>query len=173
MALKLSSLFRGNYYGVAKSSLNKSVLPTLSTMMNKSYPQFQTFHRLSTTHFTTSQTYNNLLIEKRDNNIGIITLNRPKALNALCIELLDEIVRALQEFEKDDTISAIIITGSGGIYFFIIKIDDKNYRNFLIIHYRKGILCGSRYKRDDAKIIYGCLSGGYVYCGRYNIFKNT
>lgn len=87
--------------------LQKTILPSLCSINNL---------RLSTAHFTTNnKSYNHLLTETRDNNIGLITLNRPKALNALCIELLDEIVDALTEFENDDNISAIIITGSGGI----------------------------------------------------------
>ena len=111
MALKFSSIFRGGYGLISRpSSLYKSVFPSLSAINN-----LQGFHQLSTTHFATSnKSYNHLLTETRDNNIGLITLNRPKALNALCIELLDEIVEALMEFEKDDNISAIIITGSGG-----------------------------------------------------------
>lgn len=68
----------------------------------------------------TTQSYQHVLTEKRDNNIGLITLNRPKALNALCKDLLDEIVDALETFEVDDDISAIIITGSGGTFCVLI-----------------------------------------------------
>jgi len=45
-------------------------------------------------------------------NVGIITLNRPKALNALSTPLLAEVRKALQSFEADDAIGAIVITGS-------------------------------------------------------------
>lgn len=46
------------------------------------------------------------------NNVGIITLNRPKALNALCAGLMDEVAKALNSFDADNNIGAIIITGS-------------------------------------------------------------
>lgn len=46
------------------------------------------------------------------NNVAVITLNRPKALNALCIGLMTELAEALQQFDKDDKISAIVLTGS-------------------------------------------------------------
>lgn len=46
------------------------------------------------------------------NNVGLITLNRPKALNALCNDLMHEVNTALDEFEKDDTIGAVVITGN-------------------------------------------------------------
>lgn len=45
-------------------------------------------------------------------SIGIITLNRPKALNALCNGLMKELSEEITKFEKDATISTVIITGS-------------------------------------------------------------
>lgn len=47
-----------------------------------------------------------------DSNIGLVTLNRPKALNALCDGLMKEVVSALQTFDTNDKIAAIVITGS-------------------------------------------------------------
>jgi enoyl-CoA hydratase len=41
-----------------------------------------------------------------------VTLNRPKALNALCTPLIDELNKALSEFEADPAVSAIVLTGS-------------------------------------------------------------
>ncbi|KAJ8936373.1 hypothetical protein NQ314_012392 [Rhamnusium bicolor] len=46
------------------------------------------------------------------NNVGVITLNRPKALNALCNGLMLEVAKALDTLEADTSIGAIIITGS-------------------------------------------------------------
>lgn len=45
-------------------------------------------------------------------NVGFITLNRPKALNALCDGLMKEIGSALVDFEKDPKIAAVVLTGS-------------------------------------------------------------
>jgi enoyl-CoA hydratase len=45
-------------------------------------------------------------------NVAVITLNRPKALNALCGPLMTEVAKALDIFEADGTIGAIVITGS-------------------------------------------------------------
>ena len=44
--------------------------------------------------------------------VGIVTLNRPKQLNALNDQLMDELASALQAFEADDTVGCIILTGS-------------------------------------------------------------
>lgn len=45
-------------------------------------------------------------------NVGLITLNRPKALNALCKGLMTEVAQALNTLEKDKTVGAVVITGS-------------------------------------------------------------
>jgi enoyl-CoA hydratase len=55
-------------------------------------------------------TYQNILASIEE-NIGVITLNRPKVLNALNHELMDELVCALEEFEKDEAVRAIVLTG--------------------------------------------------------------
>ena len=44
--------------------------------------------------------------------VGIITLNRPKQLNALNDQLMDELASALKAFEADDTVGCMVITGS-------------------------------------------------------------
>ncbi|WP_244847299.1 enoyl-CoA hydratase [Caballeronia sp. SL2Y3] len=56
-------------------------------------------------------TYENLLVETRG-RVGLITLNRPKALNALNDALMDELGAALKAFDADDDIGAIVLTGS-------------------------------------------------------------
>ena len=55
--------------------------------------------------------YENILVEKRG-NVGLITLNRPKALNALNASLMTELSRALDELEADKEIGCIVLTGS-------------------------------------------------------------
>ncbi|XP_015430486.1 PREDICTED: probable enoyl-CoA hydratase, mitochondrial [Dufourea novaeangliae] len=46
------------------------------------------------------------------NNVGLITLNRPKALNALCDGLMSEVNDAVARFDKNDGVGAIVLTGS-------------------------------------------------------------
>jgi enoyl-CoA hydratase len=55
--------------------------------------------------------YENLLVETRG-RVGLITLNRPKALNALNDALMDELGAALKAFDADEDIGAIVLTGS-------------------------------------------------------------
>ena len=44
--------------------------------------------------------------------VGVVKLNRPKALNALCKVLFEELAVALDELEADDDIGAIVLTGN-------------------------------------------------------------
>src|SRR5690606_2445605 len=55
--------------------------------------------------------YNNIITETKG-AVGLIRLNRPKALNALCAELFVEMADALDKFEADDAIGAVVVTGS-------------------------------------------------------------
>ncbi|MBV8638203.1 MAG: enoyl-CoA hydratase/isomerase family protein [Candidatus Eremiobacteraeota bacterium] len=56
--------------------------------------------------------FENILVE-RDGAVGIITLNRPKVLNALNAALLREVSEALAKLERDEAVRAVVVTGSG------------------------------------------------------------
>ena len=56
-------------------------------------------------------TYENILVETRG-NVGLITLNRPKALNALSAGLVRDVGAALDTYETDANIRCIVLTGS-------------------------------------------------------------
>src|SRR5919197_6072529 len=55
--------------------------------------------------------YNNILVERRG-TVGIVTLNRPQALNALNAELIAELGAAFDDLEGDAAIGAIVLTGN-------------------------------------------------------------
>ncbi len=56
-------------------------------------------------------TYEHILLERRG-SVGLVTLNRPQALNALCAALVEELADAIDSLEADDAIGAIVLTGS-------------------------------------------------------------
>lgn len=62
----------------------------------------------------TDKKYETLLVERRGDkrNVGLITLNRPKALNALCQQLMEDLGNAVNDFEQDKEIAAIVLTGN-------------------------------------------------------------
>ena len=55
--------------------------------------------------------FENILVTRQE-RVGVITLNRPQALNALNDTLMDELGSALHDFDVDDGISAVVITGN-------------------------------------------------------------
>ena len=56
-------------------------------------------------------TYTSILVETRG-KVGLVTLNRPQAMNALNFELMQELVQAVQAFDADANIGTILITGN-------------------------------------------------------------
>lgn len=53
------------------------------------------------------------LIVRREGGAGVLRLNRPKALNALTLEMARDIARALDEFETDPAVGLVLIEGAG------------------------------------------------------------
>ncbi len=56
--------------------------------------------------------YQYILVE-RDERVGIVTLNRPKELNALNFQIVSELADALEAFDRDESVRCIVLTGSG------------------------------------------------------------
>jgi len=57
--------------------------------------------------------YENILVETVEGGVGVVTLNRPKVLNALSYALTSELDEALTAFEDDAEIGCVVITGAG------------------------------------------------------------
>jgi enoyl-CoA hydratase len=56
--------------------------------------------------------FDNLLLD-RDDAVSIVTINRPKVLNALNTQTLDELRRAILDLKQDESVRAVIVTGAG------------------------------------------------------------
>jgi len=104
-------------------------------------------------------------------NLGHITLNRPKALNALTYVMCEEITRLLVAWEKDPNIGAVLIDGAGDRAFcaggdVILlhdsgKAGDKRAENFWRIEYALNELI-HRYSKPYIALIDGIVMGGGV-----------
>ena len=73
--------------------------------------------------------YNTILVDT-EGAVGIVTLNRPDAMNALNGELMDELTLAVDAFEADNSIGCIVITGSEKAFAAgadITEMQSKNY----------------------------------------------
>lgn len=75
---------------------------------------YQSGSRLLAKRGFAAATYEYILVDKKGANqdVGVITLNRPKALNALCDGLMRDMEKALNELEADKAVGAIVVTGS-------------------------------------------------------------
>jgi enoyl-CoA hydratase len=56
--------------------------------------------------------YENILVERLEGRVGLVRLNRPKALNALNAQLMRELADGLHELDRDDAIGCLVLTGS-------------------------------------------------------------
>ena len=77
--------------------------------------------------------YENIIIETRE-HVGLITLDRPKALNALNSGLMRELGEALLAFDADETIGAIVITGSEKAFAAGADINEMQSKSFVDVY---------------------------------------
>ena len=77
--------------------------------------------------------YDNILVETQG-AVGLIRLNRPKALNALCDALVREMGQALDAFEGDDAIGAVVITGSDRAFAAGADIKEMAGRSYMDVY---------------------------------------
>ncbi|GIK97512.1 MAG: enoyl-CoA hydratase [Alphaproteobacteria bacterium] len=78
-------------------------------------------------------TYQNILVDTRG-RVGIVTLNRPQALNALCDALVVELGHALDAFEADAAIHVIVITGNEKAFAAGADIKEMKDRDFIDVY---------------------------------------
>ncbi|KAI9258114.1 ClpP/crotonase-like domain-containing protein [Phascolomyces articulosus] len=106
--------------------------------------------------------YQHILTETRG-KVGLVTLNRPKALNALCNDLFVEVNEAMKNFDEDDNIGAIVLTGSEKA--FAAGADIKEMKdNTFVDTYKKDFL-GHWAKISDVKKPIIAAVNGYALGG--------
>lgn len=109
-----------------------------------------------------SENYQYILVE-RDERVGIVTLNRPKELNALNNQLVGELADALENFDQDDSIRCMVISGAGDKAFAagadIKQMSDKSPMQMML----SGFSAWKRIKDIHKPII--AAVGGYALGG--------
>ncbi|MEQ1520827.1 MAG: enoyl-CoA hydratase [Aestuariivirga sp.] len=107
--------------------------------------------------------YENIISETRD-AVGIITLNRPKALNALNAQLIDELNQALSGFQEDAAIGCVIITGSDKAFAAgadIREMKDKSFTDVYLGNFLSAWDKVSEFRKPMIAAVSGyCLGGG-------------
>jgi enoyl-CoA hydratase len=77
--------------------------------------------------------YENIIVEKKG-AVGLITLNRPNALNALNSVLMGELDTALRDFEADDTVGCMVLTGSEKAFAAGADIKEMQSKSFMDVY---------------------------------------
>jgi len=107
---------------------------------------------------------NSLILTKTDGRIGIATLNRPDRLNALSIDLMDELIAALEGFDKDPNVRVIVLAGSEKCFAAGADIGDMAEASFLDMYERNNLARWLRIKNVRKPIVAAvsgfCLGGG-------------
>ncbi|WP_036590687.1 enoyl-CoA hydratase [Oceanospirillum maris] len=78
----------------------------------------------------TNAVYSNIIVETRG-AVGWIQLNRPQALNALSTALITEVGQAIEAFQSDDDIGALVITGNEKAFAAGADIKDLEGQTFI------------------------------------------
>ncbi len=112
-----------------------------------------------------SHKFKNILTEIKGEkkNIGFIQLHRPKALNALCGELIDELTVALKAFDKDPAISCVILTGSTRAFAAgadIKEMQDKEFHKIYMENFLENWSLVSTIRKPIIAAVNGFALGG-------------
>ena len=116
---------------------------------------------------TTKKILETAIVEKRG-KIGILTLNRPGKMNALCDQLLDDLYEGMVDLERDDDVRVIIVKGEGRAFCAGYDISPREEPFTTILEWRDHAQHGSRLmfaiwnsrKPVIAQIHGHCLGGG-------------
>jgi enoyl-CoA hydratase/carnithine racemase len=88
---------------------------------------------------TLKDSYDNILVERRvDSNanagVGLITFNRPKALNALSDALFADLIHAARALDSDDQIGCLVLTGSQKAFAAGADISEMGTKEFATVY---------------------------------------
>jgi len=114
------------------------------------------FYQISRS-FSTSPKYEYIIAETKG-KVGLITLNRPKQLNALCDGLIAELNSQLVIFDSDENIGSIIITGSERAFAAGADIKEMSSKSY-IEAYRKNMLASWHNMQNIKKPIIAAVNG--------------
>ena len=102
--------------------------------------------------------FENITVETRG-NVGVIALNRPQAMNALCAALITELGQALDAFESDDAVGAIVLTGSEKAFAAGADIKEMAERGYMDVYLSNFITNGWEQITKCRKPIVAAVAG--------------
>ncbi|MGY6661315.1 MAG: enoyl-CoA hydratase [Glycocaulis sp.] len=101
---------------------------------------------------------------KTEGRVGVITFDRPSALNALCDELTTELAAALEAFEADEDIGCVVLTGSAKAFAAGADIKELQDRDFVSLYmqdpFAKSWESVARFRKPIIAAVAGYALGG-------------
>lgn len=101
---------------------------------------------------------------KTEGRVGVITFDRPSALNALCDELTSELAAALEAFEADEDIGCVVLTGSAKAFAAGADIKELQDRDFVSLYmhdpFAKSWESVARFRKPVIAAVAGYALGG-------------
>lgn len=92
-------------------------------------------------------------------SVGLITLDRPKAMNALCSPLMDELTAVLDVWELDNNVGAVVITGNEKVFAAGADIKEMSSKTFVGAHMENFITAGWERITTFRKPVIAAVSG--------------
>jgi enoyl-CoA hydratase len=80
-----------------------------------------------------------LVLTEREGSVGVVLLNRPQQLNALSDELMDELVGALEELDRDEAIRAIVVGGNERAFAAGADIGELSQASAIDLYYQRRV----------------------------------
>ncbi len=107
--------------------------------------------------------YKTILLDKKD-GVGVVTLNRPEALNALNGQMMDELTTALRDLEADQDIGAILLTGSDKAFAAGADIKEMAFKGYMDVFFEDFITANweeaTRVRKPIIAAVAGYALGG-------------
>jgi enoyl-CoA hydratase len=102
--------------------------------------------------------YENIVVERKG-GVGVITLDRPNAMNALNAALIAELARALDAFEADDDIGCIVLTGSTKAFAAGADIKEMQPKSYMDVYLEDFITTGWERVSQVRKPVIAAVAG--------------
>jgi enoyl-CoA hydratase len=104
-----------------------------------------------------------ILVDRRDDGVAVITLNRPKALNALNLQVMREVAAALGELEGDPGVGCVLLTGSERAFAAgadIKEMADASYMDMYLPDWFAGWDAVANFRKPIVAAVAGYALGG-------------
>jgi len=99
------------------------------------------------------------IVTTKQGPVGIITLNRPNAMNALCADLIDQLCISIDEFEDDQSIRSVVLTGGNKVFAAGADIKEMQDKGFIDVYLADFITKGWERVASCRKPIIAAVSG--------------